>query len=283
MMQDSFYVYFWIDPTDDHRPFYIGKGKLKRGEAHAKIKIDDDKKENDISEKLKKFEEIRAKGSEPYVRRYMWGLSEETAFAVETALINIQDGLTNISQGRDLNKIRRRRDFDSWETEYPGVDFAPFLGTREWLDSKDKTSCYFENEIDAFQKAGSTQEGARGSYFIHHPRGIKMWVGNVSKKEWGNTYDPETGEVCINIDPVLDQYNGSWEEAIKHHEEKDTLHKELSKDDPARNNFLCFMKGLLPNNYVQFLGVYRDNWEESRRRGIFVRERIHTKWRITEQ
>ena len=44
MLQDSFYVYFWIDPTDNHRPFYIGKGKLQRGESHAKIKIDDDKK-----------------------------------------------------------------------------------------------------------------------------------------------------------------------------------------------------------------------------------------------
>ena len=280
--KNSYYVYFWIDSTDEHRPFYIGKGKLKRGESHASIKIDDDKKESDISEKLKKFQEIRSKGSEPYVRRYMWGLSEDNAFAVETALINIHKGLTNISEGRALEKIRRQKDFLSWKVEYPGIDFAPFTKKLEWLDSEDKTTRYFNSKLDAFQKAGSKHERAQGSYFHHTERGIRMWMGDVNDKVWGNTYNKETGEVCIKIEPVLAQYGGSWESVIKHHEEIDTINRELSIKHPKRNYFLCFMRGLLPNNYVQFVGVYRDNWEESKRRGSFVRERVAKKWRITK-
>ena len=279
--KNDYYVYCWIDDKNEHKPFYVGKGKGLRAEAHDTLSAEE-KKESAVQSRIN---ELRLEGGKPYVRRFMWGLSNDCAHAVETALINTFDDLCNVSDGRALHNIRRKKDFSSWGAEYPGVDFFHFARKLEYLDAEDKTSRYFESKRDAYQKAGSDHKAAIGSYHVHKSAltDIKMWMGDVSHKKWSNSYDEKTGEICIDMERVIERH-GSFEEVKRVHDKKYTLNKREAKLGlKTKNHFLCFMRGLLPNNYVQFVGVYKDNWEESKRRGTFVRKRISTKWRVPNE
>ena len=277
----DYYVYCWIDDKNGHKPFYVGKGRGLRAEAHATLSSDE-KKESVVQSRIK---ELENNGGKPYVRRFMWGLSNDCAHAVETALINTFDDLCNVSDGRALHNIRRKKDFSSWDTEYPGVDFFPFSEKLERLDAADTNSRYFKSKVDAYQKAGSKHKAAIGSYHVHTSKhtDIKLWMGDVSHKKWSNTYDEKTGEITIEMERVSERH-GSFEEIQRVHDQKFTLNKSAAKKGlPTKNHFLCFMKGLLPNDYIQFVGVYKDNWEESRKRDTFVRQRISTKWEIPKE
>ena len=277
--KNDYYVYCWIDDKNEHKPFYVGKGKGLRAEAHDTLNAEE-KKESIVQSRIN---ELRFKGGQPYVRRFMWGLSNDSAHAVETALINTFDDLCNLSDGRALHNIRRKKDFSSWNVEYPGVDFFHFAGKLEFLDAVNENSRYFKSKVDAYQKAGSNHKAAIGSYHVHSVSKIKMWMGDVSHKKWSNTYDEKTGEICIDMERVLERHQ-TFEEVQRVHDSKYTLNKKQDKAKlKTKNHFLCFMKGLLPNDYVQFLGVYRDNWEESKKRGILVRERVSTKWRVPKE
>lgn len=132
-----YYVYALIDPTSNNKPFYIGKGKGKRVNAHIKEASSDEKTELenekkkigiDISEimlnamlesskkrvqspKTKKIKELVKAGYESgnIVRIIAKNLDESTAFAIESFLIKTIYGfrnLTNLIEGKDSERFR---------------------------------------------------------------------------------------------------------------------------------------------------------------------------------
>jgi len=94
----GYYVYALIDPRNE-KPFYIGKGKENRVFAHARNALE----QIHVSDKLDTIREIINSGQRVDYLIVQHGLNEETAFAVETALIDFAGhfalGLTNIALG----------------------------------------------------------------------------------------------------------------------------------------------------------------------------------------
>jgi len=94
----GYYVYCLIDPETD-KPFYIGKGKDNRVFDHARDALEDARD----TDKLNKIREIKSKGLEVNHLIIQHGLNEETAFSVESALIDFANrfnfDLSNIVLG----------------------------------------------------------------------------------------------------------------------------------------------------------------------------------------
>lgn len=110
---NGFYVYALIDPRDE-KVFYIGKGTGNRVFSHE---IESEK--TNISEKLKiqKIREIENDGF--FVKRLIinWGLSENEAFAAESALINLLNHipytcLTNEMSGHHVHESLTAEEFE---------------------------------------------------------------------------------------------------------------------------------------------------------------------------
>lgn len=109
--QLQYYVYRLIDPRTGHT-FYVGKGKNNRVFAHANdalknyegtdyfIKDEDD----DESAKIKQIRSIHNSDLEVIMVIHRYGLSEATAYEVESALIDCYPGLTNEQSGHDSDR-----------------------------------------------------------------------------------------------------------------------------------------------------------------------------------
>ncbi len=82
---DDYYVYVYIDPRN-YEPFYYGKGKGSRKEAHLESRHE--------SRKLRRIKQIKAAGQDPVVKVIASGLTEDQAHLVETTLIWQADGKT---------------------------------------------------------------------------------------------------------------------------------------------------------------------------------------------
>lgn len=92
------YVYVYYDP-DTHEPFYVGMGQGNRAFDHLEEQGD--------SEKVKKIQSLLLKNKEPEIVILKYGMDEETAHAVETAVIDYigLSKLTNAQLGHDSNRI----------------------------------------------------------------------------------------------------------------------------------------------------------------------------------
>lgn len=90
------YVYRLIDPRNGET-FYVGKGRGNRvfSHIHAEQGLGGDELDN----KIKRIREIRLAGFEVAHVIHRHGMSDETAFEVEAALIDAYPGLTNIAGG----------------------------------------------------------------------------------------------------------------------------------------------------------------------------------------
>ena len=98
MPKNDYYVYVYIDPRD-YKPFYYGKGRGSRSEAHLF--------ENDKSDKCERIRAIEKEGLTPTIRVLAHGLTEEQAHLVETTLIwQFKELLTNKASGTFINKFR---------------------------------------------------------------------------------------------------------------------------------------------------------------------------------
>jgi hypothetical protein len=94
----GYYVYCLVDPRTE-KPFYVGKGKKNRIHAHARDALE----LPSPTDKLETIREIIKLGQQVGYLIVQHGMTEETAFAVETALIDFAGhfdlGLTNIVLG----------------------------------------------------------------------------------------------------------------------------------------------------------------------------------------
>jgi uncharacterized protein len=107
---NDYYVYVYIDPRN-FEPFYYGKGRGSRKDAH---------KPSDKTRKTKRIRDIRTANEKPIIRVIACGLTEEQAMLVETTLIWQADR-------RTLNEVaghfqKRFRPLRSMHRELSGFD-----------------------------------------------------------------------------------------------------------------------------------------------------------------
>src|ERR1017187_1483862 len=112
MVLNDYYVYVYIDPRD-FKPFYYGKGKGSRKDAHLFDRAS--------NQKTGRIEEIRKEGLEPLIRVLARGLTEEQALVVEATLIwQFKDMITNRVNGSFIDKFRPQR---TLHKEMVGFDY----------------------------------------------------------------------------------------------------------------------------------------------------------------
>ncbi|WP_162046548.1 LEM-3-like GIY-YIG domain-containing protein [Vibrio taketomensis] len=96
----QYYVYRLIDPRNGET-FYIGKGKGNRVFSHVNGDIEADS----LSEKMERIRAIQLAGFEVGHVIHRHGMSEQSAFEVEAALIDAYPGITNIMDGHGNNEF----------------------------------------------------------------------------------------------------------------------------------------------------------------------------------
>jgi len=103
-------VYLLSDPRDD-RIFYVGKGVANRVFSHARAALGDD--EQRPSDKLDRIRAIHLAGLEVHYELLRFGLTEQAAFEVEAAAIQLLglDDLTNLVAGHHI-EVRGRMTCD---------------------------------------------------------------------------------------------------------------------------------------------------------------------------
>lgn len=106
----KYYVYIYSDP-DTRIPFYVGKGKGNRVFSHLSL--------DGESEKVNKIKEIQGRGKQPLIEILVHGISEETAFRVEAAVIDLIgiEYLTNEQRGYH-SSLYGRKEISALEALY---------------------------------------------------------------------------------------------------------------------------------------------------------------------
>jgi hypothetical protein len=132
-----YYVYALIDPANDNKPFYIGKGVEARVKSHfkeamASLETDitdvdiSDIAENELEEcnstkedsaKVKKLKELfeQGYGYNDIARILAKSLDEPTALTLEAFLIKSMYGLKNLSNIVEGEHAERFRPYNNWD------------------------------------------------------------------------------------------------------------------------------------------------------------------------
>ena len=97
----KYYVYGLIDPSTYH-VFYVGKGCENRVFDHACDSIKTKDADEEVSLKIKTIRNIIARGKEVITIIYHWGLTEEESLLIESTLMDVFPGLTNVQDGYDV-------------------------------------------------------------------------------------------------------------------------------------------------------------------------------------
>lgn len=181
-----YYVYLLLNPLDDNRVFYVGKGTGQRAGAHYNDvnrllkqlaqESEDRLSEAELTRKQALVRNIAAVGKKPLeviVGRYE---TEQEAFAVEATLMHFSYGksaLTNIASGRRHRYIRTREEFreivkDAQEQKdirlKPGVDEEKVKGLRT-NEYKNRKILGLES-AGAYDKLADLQEALTQNGFI---------------------------------------------------------------------------------------------------------------------
>lgn len=93
----KYYVYRLIDPRNGET-FYVGKGTGNRVFAHMRGELGKDA--DALTDKLQRIRDIRVDGFEVAHLIHRHGMDQETAFEVESALIDAYPEATNVVSGR---------------------------------------------------------------------------------------------------------------------------------------------------------------------------------------
>lgn len=108
----GYYVYRLIDPRNG-QTFYVGKGKGNRVFAHVNDALenydgtnyfDKDVNEDDTSAKIQTIRDIHNAGLNVIHVIHRYGMTENEAFEVESALMDAYPGLTNIQGGHNNDR-----------------------------------------------------------------------------------------------------------------------------------------------------------------------------------
>ncbi|MCX6786106.1 MAG: hypothetical protein NTZ18_04655 [Candidatus Komeilibacteria bacterium] len=203
----GYYVYLLIDPRNN-KVFYVGKGKGNRINQHLLGALD--KKTNE-TEKIKRIRDIQKTGKEVkhYILRHE--LTEEEAFEVECAVIDVlgKDNLTNIVNGHDsINKgIMKLEDIKiKYEAEEVIIKQPTILinihnlykkeaSPKAIYDATRKSWKVSFNRVSKIKVACSVYLGIiREVYIINkwlpstEIKGRSMFVGKVAPKDVRNKY-----------------------------------------------------------------------------------------------
>lgn len=137
----SYYVYTIIDPTNDNKPFYVGKGTNKRYESHfkeamsSKKTLDENNYENCYIDDISQNELVELKNADSenskknkinqllnsnyemndIVRFIAKDLDEPVAFAIEALLIKTIYGKENLTNSLEGQHSERFRPCNNWE------------------------------------------------------------------------------------------------------------------------------------------------------------------------
>ncbi len=120
----GFYVYALFDPASPRVPFYIGKGLNNRVFGHAAGEPMAESDSDMLSAKLDRIREIHRRGDKVVHKIIRWQLSEDEAFKLEAALIDMinhmmPETLTNQVSGHGVA-----------EGFYDANDLATMLGSK---------------------------------------------------------------------------------------------------------------------------------------------------------
>lgn len=118
----AWYVYRLIDPRNGET-FYVGKGRNDRIFQHAQGAVSD--QEDALSAKLGRIRSILASGLNVIYLVHHHGIEdEETAYRIETAVMDCFPGLTNIVGGHGGGQFGARH-VEQIISEYAAVEFEP--------------------------------------------------------------------------------------------------------------------------------------------------------------
>ncbi len=161
--ENNYYVYRLVDPRTLHT-FYVGKGKGNRVFDHAngvRSIINTKDGEDEISLKFQIISEILSEGKEVICIIHRWGISEDTAFEVESAVMDCYAGLANIQSGHF--KERGMVLTEDFEKRYniaiydePEEDYVLIKTTKEAIDENgnlyDATRRFWVANLDKVSK-----------------------------------------------------------------------------------------------------------------------------------
>ena len=100
----GYYVYLLVDPRDG-KPFYVGKGTGERCFSHVSEAHKTSKDSKDDYEKLATIRDIEDTGHEVHIDILRHGLTEDEAFHVESAAIELLSDLTNQVPGHGTHRV----------------------------------------------------------------------------------------------------------------------------------------------------------------------------------
>ena len=156
----KYYVYRLIDPRDG-QTFYVGKGQDDRVFAHIQqsTKLGQNHKDDDLKRDI--IGDIVSDGLEVIHVIHRHGIEDEqTAFLVESVLIDAYPGLTNKTKGKGS------REYGSTHAKVLNRRHAP-----DYIDfGDDPTMVIKVNQESIDSKNGNIYEATRGGWEVSGPR-----------------------------------------------------------------------------------------------------------------
>jgi hypothetical protein len=195
----KYYVYRLIDPRTGET-FYVGKGKDNRVFQHVRgetgIEGDDD-----LTEKIQRIRDIRLSGFEVAHVIHRHGLDEDTAYEVESALIDAYPGITNVVDGHNAdtrgtmhaNQIIERYEAETADFQHKLIVISINKSALDQVSIYEATRCAWKidpKKAEKFEFVLAVQQGLIIGVFKPEkwlPATPKNFPNNLIKRDgrWG--------------------------------------------------------------------------------------------------